>query len=198
MRSFEETDRLGAAGEFDDWADFYEQLGVEHSPSELHGLLIGSLAAGQQLNQVDWLRIVMGQVGNVVLEERNQDVRRELEGFYNVWAGLLRNDLTRFEPLLPADDFPLSERLASLSDWCEGFIEGFSGGISASEPELSADTRELLTDLMNITELDTQVEDSDEQEHYYTELVEFLRVAVMNLYAEFNQPPSAPPGTSVH
>ena len=48
----------------------------------------------------------------------------------------LRSPDFEFEPLLPADDVPLAERVAALAAWCGGFLYGFGAG--APKPEALA------------------------------------------------------------
>jgi len=184
--------------EFDDWADIYVQLGVEASPSELHGALIGSLVSGHQLTQVEWLTQVTSQVGTQVLEAANEELRRQFEALYQVGERVFQQDVLSFVPMLPEDDVPLGQRLEAIGAWCQGFIEGLSRGLAVLKPELSEDARELLADLMAIAEIDPEVEESEEQESYYVELVEFVRVAAMNLYDEFIDRSAAPSGTVLH
>ncbi len=184
--------------EFDDWADIYVQLGVEASPSELHGALIGSLVSGHQLTQVEWLTQVTSQVGTQVLEAANEELRRQFEALYQVSERVFQQDVLSFVPMLPEDDVPLGQRLEAIGAWCQGFIEGLSRGLAVLKPELSEDARELLADLMAIAEIDPEVEESEEQESYYVELVEFVRVAAMNLYDEFIDRSAAPSGTVLH
>ena len=184
--------------EFDDWADIYVQLGVEGSPSELHGALIGSLVSGHQLTQVEWLTQVTSQVGTQLLDAANQELRRQFEALYKEGEQVFQRDVLSFALMLPDDDVPLGQRLEAIGAWCQGFIEGLSRGLAVFKPQLSEDARELLADLMAIAEIDPEVEESDEQESYYAELVEFVRVAAMNLYDEFIDRSAAPSGTVLH
>lgn len=193
-----QDNRRAVTLEFDEWADIYVRLGAEGSPSELHGALIGSLVAGHPLTQVEWLTQVTNQVGPQVLEASNEDLRRQFEDLYKEGERMFQQDVLSFSPMLPEDDVALGQRLEAIGAWCQGFIEGLSRGLAVSKPALSEDARELLTDLMAIAEIDPQVEDSDEQESYYAELVEFVRVAAMNLYDEFVDRSAAPSGTLLH
>jgi len=193
-----QDNRRAVTLEFDDWADIYVQLGVEGSPSELHGALIGSLVSGHQLTQVEWLTQVTSQVGTHLLDAANQELRRQFEALYKEGEQVFQRDVLSFSLMLPDDDVPLGQRLEAIGAWCQGFIEGLSRGLAVFKPQLSEDARELLADLMAIAEIDPEVEESDEQESYYVELVEFVRVAAMNLYDEFIDRSAAPSGTVLH
>ncbi len=198
MTSFDQDYRERPVQEFDDWAELFLQLGVADSPAELHGVLVGSLVAGRRMTPMEWMRVVTEHLGTEVLNAEFDQLRRQFDGLYKEWERVLQQDALGFRPLLPEDDVSLGERLESVGAWCQGFVEGFSLGLPGAHPALADDTRELLSDLMAIAEIDPVVDASEEQEHDYMQLVEFIRVAAINLFAEFNAPPTAPPGTSVH
>src|SRR5690606_18973450 len=146
----------------------------------------------------EWMRVVTEHLGTEVLGAEHDQLRRQFDGLYKEWESVLHREALQFRPLLPEDDVALGERLESVGAWCQGFIEGFSLGLPGAHSTLADDTRELLSDLMAIAEIDPVVDANDEQEHDYMQLVEFIRIAAINLFAEFNAPPTAPPGTSVH
>ena len=102
-----------------------------------------------------------------------------------VEARLLDAELA-FTPLLPDDDAPLSARVTRLAQWCEAFVDGYSTRDEKRGP-VSADASELLLDISAIAgELQPeslgQGEEDDERD--YAEIVEFLRVAALNLFGE--------------
>ena len=69
-----------------------------------------------------------------------------------------------------------------------GFLEGVA--ISASEKlnGMTDDLQEILKDLVEICQLDPRVEQSESGEKEFFEISEYVRIGVLNLYAEFNQP----------
>lgn len=104
-----------------------------------------------------------------------------------------------FSPLLPPDDEPLQRRLEALSEWAECFAFGLSLPGAFEPKNLSHDGRECLEHVLDITRLDPLDDEAQgpEAEEAYTELVEFLRIAVMTLYVEFHNLEQSP-SHSVH
>ena len=76
----------------------------------------------------------------------------------------------------------------ALRDWCEGFLYGF--GIAGVSPDhaLSAEGREALRDIGELTRLDAeQVAEGESEEGALTEIIEFLRVAALLIREEVRQ-----------
>ena len=106
----------------------------------------------------------------------------ELDRFTRLtWAELGAEDLS-FQPLLSDDDSPLADRLGDLATWCGGFLLGF--GVAARADELTGTEREILDDIVRISQVDS---DSDPDPHADFELfdvVEHLRMAVLLLHSD--------------
>lgn len=99
---------------------------------------------------------------------------------------VLRNELASsdmdFQPLLPTEDRPLSERTQCLAHWCSGFLTGFGAG----EPVIESDDgAEALRLIEQIARAATDPEsDQEAEESAFAELTEFVRVAVLLLREE--------------
>jgi len=89
-----------------------------------------------------------------------------------------------FPLLLPDDSRALAERATALYDWVRGFL--FSIGVlGLAERDLSAQAQEVLRDFADITRLDlNQLQEDEENESALTELTEFVWVAAMLIYEE--------------
>ena len=89
-----------------------------------------------------------------------------------------------FPLLLPDDSQALAERATALYDWVRGFL--FSIGVlGLAERDLSAQAQEVLRDFADITRLDlNQLQEDEENESALTELTEFVWVAAMLVYEE--------------
>ena len=89
------------------------------------------------------------------------------------------------ELCLPDDElYGLAERTDSLAHWCQGFLHGFA----AVQAELSEENQELLKDLTEISKLEMSEDelgaDEEENEGYYMELSEFVRMAAVSLFLD--------------
>ncbi len=152
-------------------------LGAWVQPSELHGLLCGSVCAGDSgLDDAGWLARIAEHAG--------EDVAAAIDPKDLLW---LRNralvnlgdvDLA-FDLLLPEEQ-PLGERLAALGAWCSGFLSGFGLGGGQSD-HFDEDASSGLADLVAISELDRDSADESDvdAEASYAELVEYVRVVVL-------------------
>ncbi|MCO7517712.1 YecA family protein [Pseudomonas guariconensis] len=162
------------------------------SPAELHGLLIGRSCAGAGFDADAWLADAAGLLEN----DAEDAVRNALIGLQEmVKAELTGEDIT-LVLLLPGDEAPLAERAAALGQWCQGFITGF--GLNAGGKELSGEAKEVLQDLVAISQVQDALEESEDGESDYMEVMEYLRVAPLLLYTELAKPAAPAPKPSLH
>jgi hypothetical protein len=178
---------------FDDFADMFVELGAFGTPSELHGLLAGQLSAGVRADAEAWLAMVVAHLDIQVLED--DDDKAELVTLYDLVLEQLMAADFGFQLLLPEDDVELTGRTESLGAWCSGFLSGFGLGFDRSKQTLSSEITDSMEDLANIAQVsfDADEEELEEEsaETSYVELVEYVRLAAMMVFAEFNLPPDS-------
>ena len=188
---------LSNDSDFDWLANIYTVHGAINHPSELHGLLLGVLAGGQRMDGDQWLELVLDHMGVEALNTEKQTyLKEDLAEFYEVVDQELEQDSSSLMLLLPDDDYPLAQRLESLAHWVRGFLEGIALAASNALAKVSDDLQEMLRDLVEISQLDARVESSEDGEREFFEVSEYVRVGVLNLYAEFNQPSTSEPQSS--
>ena len=168
---------------FDDFADMFVELGAFGTPSELHGLLTGQLAAGVRADAEAWLAMVVAHLD--VQELEDDDDKAELVTLYDLVLGQLTAADFGFQLLLTG-------RTESLGAWCSGFLSGFGLGFDRSKQTLSSEITDSMEDLANIAQVSFDADDEelegDSAETSYIELVEYVRLAAMMVFAEFNLP----------
>ncbi|WP_032672962.1 UPF0149 family protein, partial [Pseudomonas syringae] len=98
--------------------------------------------------------------------------------------------------LLPGDDEPLTERAAALGQWCQGFLAGF--GLAIGEKVLGSEAKAVLEDLAAIAQVQDALEESEDGETDFMEVMEYMRVAPLLLFTEFNEPAEPQPKPSLH
>ncbi len=180
--------------DFDWLANVYNTQGAINHPSELHGLLFGGLASGMRLNSADWLDIVVEHMGVDALDTSRQTrLEEDLISFYQSVDQAVENDSNSFALFLPDDDYEISQRVEALTLWVRGFLEGLALSANASLSALDEDLQEILRDFVDISQLDLRVSASEAAEKEFFEICEYVRVGVLNIYAEFNTP-EAPAG----
>ena len=86
---------------------------------------------------------------------------------------------------MPDDDEVIDVRSKSLKSFCGGFLSGF-GATKSSD-----DVMEALSDFERIAALRETVEDSEENEADLFEIIEYVRVSVLLIFAECRAKPGA-------
>nr|MBO2510558.1 hypothetical protein [Gammaproteobacteria bacterium] len=163
------------------------------SPAEVHGLLLGRSCAGAGFDAEAWLADARDLLGGGELPD---NVRQALIGLQEMVKAELTGEEMAVVLLLPPDEAPLAERAAALGQWCQGFLGGF--GLAAGSTALSAEAMEVLQDLAAIAQVQSALDESEDGESDYMEVMEYLRVAPLLLYAECSRPQAPAPKPSLH
>ncbi|MDD5035738.1 MAG: UPF0149 family protein [Methylococcaceae bacterium] len=151
------------------------------SSAEAHGMLTGMLCVNAAAEQEQWLLLVFGEAHDGLTAEE-LGVMREL--YDDTRKCLVGVDFS-FQLFLPDDDFLLSERALALSEWCQGFLYGV--GYSAGGREWPGESAEVLRDLADISQLDSNAS-GDADEEAFMEISEFVRVGVQLIHGDLQQP----------
>jgi uncharacterized protein YgfB (UPF0149 family) len=173
------------------FATLLERSGHPVSPAELHGLLLGRSCAGAGFDADDWI-----EDAKLLLEtEPEANVRQALIGLQEMVKNELTGDDMTVVLLLPGDDDSLVARTTAMGQWCQGFLNGFArvGGQSLSE-----DARDVLQDLAAIAQIQDALDESEDGESDYMEVMEYLRVAPLLLFTEFNKKAEPEAKPSLH
>ena len=175
--------------DFDWLANVYTRQGAINHPSELHGLIMGEITGCLKRTPSDFLTLVLEHMGVDALNiEQQANAAEDLTAFYHQVIDTIEQDSSGFNLLLPDDDYVLTERVDSLSVWVRGFLEGLSIAASDKLAGLDKELQEIIRDLVEICNIDSRVESGEAGEKEFFEIYEYVRVCVLNLYAEFNAP----------
>lgn len=167
------------------------RLGADLSVAECHGRLVGWLCAAHGLSREQWLGHLAPEVaaGDVLLAE----AAATLEGLRQAALAQLNDPVLDFQPLLPGDDQPLEARVEALGEWCQGFLLGMSLGGLKDVAKLPGDSGEALRDLVQLSRAGSyEVGEGEEDEEAYTQLLEYVRTAVLLVNEELNPTRAAP------
>lgn len=183
-------DSLGDYEDMPNWSESADVLfgaGLTLNPSELHGAITGMLGAGYAVDdeqQRDAALAVLEKALNVDLHGEVADFsRRTIAATY---SAVCDTDFA-FTPMLPEDDEPFEHRLMSLGRWAGGFLTGFTQAITATARAgnpVDPGAAEALKDFAAIAQIDIATEENDESEHELEELVEYLRIAALNIVTD--------------
>ncbi len=156
--------------------------------SESHGSLCGLLCAPQPFDAQTWLLHTL-----IATDSENASVaetRALLERLAESAVHQLNDADYSFTLLLPDDEHALQTRTLAVSQWCQGFLEGLRLAQVAHPETLPGDAGEVMGDIMEIAKAARfQVDDSNENEADYAELVEFLRAGIRLVYEELHATP---------
>lgn len=183
--------RISGTGDFEQWTDMFLRHGAFNHPSELHGSLTGQLAAGERLSPEAWLALASEHLATEQLADYQQEdavLRRFLMTAYEQSLQNLQAPDMSFQLLLPDEDHDIGERLLALAAWVRGFLEGMAlsgGGHLRNAPD---EIRELMKDFAAIAQVQADESGTEEDERQLAEVIEFVRVGVLTVFAEFNAP----------
>jgi yecA family protein len=170
--------------EFDEFCELLMPLGALNSPSELHGLLCGKLCGGLLLTTEQWLKAAWDVLD--IAGQPNAEVEEPVLALYEFTKGQLDSGDYNLQPYLPDDFTEMEQRLQALSQWCHGFLAGFGSAGIDPNAEFSSDQADSLRDIAAIVQvaLDEDEKDEEEQESDFSDLVEHVRIIVMNFYED--------------
>jgi len=166
---------------FDDLCTLLAPLGTINSPSELHGLLCGKLSGGATLSETQWLFDAVEFLDFTQAPDEN--IRIALTTLYKTTLEQLHDGFS-LKLLLPEDDATLSERTATLGQWCYGFLTGF-GSAGKTGRVMTEEAEDGLRDLAAIAHIAVEDSEDDSDEADYMEVSEYVRMLAASLYLEY-------------
>lgn len=161
--------------------------GTAFEAAEAHGAFCGRACLAGAAAIRDWQQELMAESDddNVLAQE----CKRALETLAADTLLKLEVGDLRFALLLPGDEESLQLRTAALADWCHGFMQGLvaAGGADQGAPADALDfpeASEILDDFNEITKAGASIDEGEESEWAFVELVEYVRVSVQLIYDE--------------
>ena len=183
-------DALGAFEDMPSWdeaADGLFNAGLNLNPSALHGAMAGLLGAGFSPHTDQHFSATVAALEKALAIDLTGDLVDFVSRLSLSTLSAIEDADYTCQPLVPAEDSPLEERLLSISEWSRGFLSGFTQGITlreaAGEP-VPGMTAEALKDMAAIAQVDTAETDSEEAERQLEDIIEFIRFAAINIVSE--------------
>jgi len=188
----------------EDVLDFYEleaelrKIDAMASPAEAHGILCGQISGGLKDDQLAWLKQYLPNLG--VKGEAWDNTREWFCELHRFTLEEMSDDQFNFMPLLPDDGDPLADRLNSLAEWCSGFLAGFGSAGARRPEEFTEDALSALRDIQQISQVDTEIDEEEDGEAAYFEVLEYVRMAALMIFTEFgmDKDNAVPPGATIH
>jgi uncharacterized protein len=171
------------------WATELKLASLAVSPAEVHGLLLGMLAAGLSANDKSWQPLLF-------------DYTNDGMGWPASLTAITQNALDFSRDELSDTDFKLTlllpegesdEALFLRGDAMAEMVNHFISGLGLMGIELkgmSADTKEALADLEEMAKLAIDEDDDlEEQEELLEQVLEHVKACMLTIHAEFGARP---------
>lgn len=157
---------------------------IQLSPAEIHGMVCGLLAGDHHVTVNEVMTVLFSEMTEI--EKLPKKFKQTMEEMFAITAHELVDPDLGFQLLLPDDDEALAERVKALTEWSDAFILGLHQSGIAFEDIKNEEVQDVLLQLADFAQLDySALTGTEEEEKFYTEIVEYLRMAVLMLYAEF-------------
>jgi len=105
----------------------------------------------------------------------------------------------QYNLLLPEDDASLEMRSQAMVHWCQGFLLGLGYVGVTDTSRFQGELAEIINDITEISQMSIgDLDNSEEEEQSYAELVEYLRVGVMLLWETLSARQTQSPPTRLH
>ena len=154
--------------------DALQKLNTDDTISSAHGLLCGFYCVKQDISLDDWLNEVLVSIDlNNLLEKESHQILAEI---FNNTSDQLADPTLNFWPVIADDISTLREQANTLVEWCQGFLVGL--GLSSVETS-DEEVLEMIKDISEISQLDADLLDSEENTQDFYEIVEFVRMGVL-------------------
>lgn len=130
----------------------------------------------------DWLGEVLVSIDLNNLSEKS--AHEQLAQIYNNTLLQLSDATLNFQLLIADEDCALREQADTLIQWCQGFLVGLGLQKISTNDE---DVLEMIKDFSEISKLDAEVLDNEQNAQDLSEIIEFVRIGTL-LIQETLQP----------
>ena len=155
--------------------------------SEVHGVICGLICGGVNLENGSWYGAFNDLMNNGIAQPI--DLKNQLQSLFDSSVNEFVAGDYQVKLLLAEDNASIGEQATSLAQWTESFMAGFAIG-NESGKKLSKDIKEALNDLSQISQLDSEIEDSEESARFLEEIAEYVRMTAMVCYSELGFKPA--------
>ncbi|MFT6269240.1 MAG: yecA family protein [Alphaproteobacteria bacterium] len=152
--------------------------------SEVQGILCGMLAGGMNIDDQEWIEALADVInqGEVIPAEAQTFIEKM---FDKVCQEFIEADFA-LKLCLPDDATSINDRGAAFVNWVQGFLLGF--GLHQNDlTTCSAEAKEALEDFSDIAKLDEAMEEGEESEQAFFEVLEYVRIGAMLCFNEMGK-----------
>ncbi len=161
-----------------------QQNNIIVDAAEVQGILCGMLAGGMNIDDQEWIATLADMIhqGDSLPSAVEHNV---VHMFNKVCQEFIEADFA-LEICLPDDATPINERGTALVNWVHGFLLGF--GLHQNDlTRCSDEAKEALEDFSDIAKMDEAMENDEESEQAFFEVVEYVRISAMLCFNEMGK-----------
>ncbi|WP_040459190.1 UPF0149 family protein [Gayadomonas joobiniege] len=169
--------------DYDTFDFFLHQNDLTCTAAEIHGVICGCLCAGMPYQQAKWRKFI----SEFVLQDAEVDdrVAEKFREIYQVTYQQLMEPDFSFQIYLPtSEDVPLNEKAQILLEWLAAFISAFGAVVGEQFSAVDKEVREAYQDLISISQMDTEMEETEENLIAFEEVSEYIRMTTLMCFAE--------------
>ena len=168
--------------DYDEFKTTLYHLNTDDTIASAHGILCGFACVKPDLALDDWLNEVLVSIDFNNLNEKS--AHEQHAQIYNNTLTQLSDATLNFQLLIADESCPLREQADTLIQWCQGFLVGLGLQKISTTDE---DVLEMIKDFSEISKLDVDVLDSEQNAQDLSEIIEFVRMGTL-LIQETLQP----------
>jgi uncharacterized protein YgfB (UPF0149 family) len=168
--------------DYDEVKSVLHKLNTDDTIASAHGILCGFSCVKPDIKLDDWLNEVLVNIDMNNLNEKN--AHEKLAQIYNTTLTQLGDATLNFQLLIADENCTLREQADTLIQWCQGFLVGLGLQKISTHDE---DVLEMIKDFSEISKLDGDVLDNEENANDLSEIIEFVRMGTL-LIQETLQP----------
>ncbi len=168
--------------DYDTFKTTLHKLNTDDTISSAHGILCGFACVKPDLTIDNWLNEILVSIDLQNINEKN--AHQELAQIYNSTLSQLADATLDFQLLIADEHSTLREQAGSLIQWCQGFLVGLGLQKISTNDE---DVLEMIKDFSEISKLDADVLDNEQNTQDLNEIIEFVRMGTL-LIQETLQP----------
>jgi hypothetical protein len=149
-------------------------LNTDETISSAHGILCGFACVKPDLGLEDWLNEVLVSIDLNNINQKN--AHQELAQIYNNTISQLNDVTLNFQLLIADENCTLREQADTLIQWCQGYLIGLGlYKVSTTDEQVL----EMIKDFSEISKLDFEVLDDEQNAQDLNEIIEFVRMGTL-------------------
>ena len=181
--------------------DALYRIDLASNAAECHGAVSAMVCTMGEKGKDSFIDLALPELtdklsqGDALAQEAQQII---LDVYQQTTAQLLEGGFD-YQLLLPDDEETLALRAQALGHWCQGFMMGLKWAGVTEAKSLPGDLAEIMVDIAEISKVGgDHLNETEEEEQSYAELVEYLRVGVMLFSEEFQPYVEEQPPNTLH